>query len=178
MKFVGFVSSPEKNGNTHRLVNHALEIVKSKGHDVELVLINSMKISGCQSCHYCKSNSRCSIQDDFQKIYDLINEGDKFIFSSPVYFFDINAQAKLVEDRLYSIIDKDHKTKLNSQKECVFIYSQGVPDIHAFESNLIKHETAMKMIGINPVGKLISSGIINDESKDLIEVEKLVKLLL
>lgn len=178
MKVIGFVSSPEKNGNTYKLISKALDIAKSKGNEVELITINDKTISGCQACNYCKKHERCYIDDDFQKIYDTIKESDRFLFSSPIYFFDINAQAKLIEDRLYSFIDSNYKTKLANGKKCAFIYSQANPDIKLFESNLTKHEMALNMIGITPVGKLISSGQISESSDDLKNIDNLVNILL
>lgn len=178
MKVIGFVSSSRKNGNTSKLVSKALDIAKSKGYDTKLIYLKDLNISGCNGCNYCKLHDKCAIQDDFQQIYELMDTNDYFIFGSPIYFFDINAQAKLVEDRFFSLIDGNFKSKLSGTRRCIFITSQDTPDLKAYEKNISKHVSALNMIGIQNIGTLITHGSITEDSPYFDDLQKLIDSLL
>lgn len=178
MKIIGFVSSPRKNNsNTRNLVSKALDFASEKGCEIKLVELSNMNLKGCIACEYCKEHQRCVIEDDFQSIYNEIFDADAFIFGSPIYFFDINSQAKVLEDRFYSFIKKDFTTKLPNKKNCIFIYSQNNPDIKSYEVNLSKHDNAFSLIGLNPLGKLIHSENNNDPD-EIKKLQQLVSLLI
>lgn len=178
MKVIGFVSSSRKNGNTTKLVSKALEFAKLKGYDTQLINLNDLSIKGCNGCNYCKVHDNCAIQDDFQKICELIETCDYFIFGSPIYFFDINGQARLLEDRFYSLIDGKFNTKLSGPKSSIIITSQNTQDPKACEQNILKHNLALKMVGINNVGTLITCGSITEDSSYFVDLQKLMDTLL
>ena len=44
-------------------------------------------ISPCIDCRYCWENDGCSIEDEMQEVYKLLDEVDNVILASPLYFF-------------------------------------------------------------------------------------------
>ncbi|BDZ70449.1 flavodoxin family protein [Methanobacterium petrolearium] len=101
MKVVGFTGSPRKNSNTEILVKEALKGAGAAGADTAIFNLNQMSIKPCQACMHCKSHEgECDIRDDMQIIYNEIQDADAFILGSPVYMWQMTAQAKLFTDRL------------------------------------------------------------------------------
>ena len=86
MKAVGIVGSPRKGGNTEILVAHCLKAIAEEGLDTELVRLAGLDIRGCNACGYCFEHEGCSIEDDFEPVFEKMITADAIIVGSPVYF--------------------------------------------------------------------------------------------
>ncbi len=102
MKVVAFQGSPRIEGNTDILLQEALKPIQEAGHDVALFKLNLMNIKPCQDCGGCDKTGKCIISDDMDEIYNAIREADRIILASPVFFFGLSAQAKIMIDRCQS----------------------------------------------------------------------------
>lgn len=103
MKILGIVCSPRKGGNTEILVRKALETAEKKGAEVEIWLFSGKEVKPCDHCDGCSETGICHIEDDMQGLYPKMLEADGIILGSPVYFWSVNAQAKLIMDRTYAL---------------------------------------------------------------------------
>ncbi len=101
MKVLGIVGSKRKNGNTAYLVNKALDVIKSKEVETDVVYLGDYNFSGCNGCEACKDTYECIIKDDMQKIYPLLIEADALVIASPTYFYNVTSDIKAFIDRLY-----------------------------------------------------------------------------
>lgn len=99
MKILGISASPVKGGNNDKLIEKVLGIAKSRGFEVDSVLISSSKIAPCTACGICRDEEMCPIDDDMQHAYQKLKEADAIIVSSPVYFGSVTAQVKALFDR-------------------------------------------------------------------------------
>lgn len=99
MKVIAFNGSPRANGNTEILLNEAIRIVEKEAHEVSVFNLNSMNIKPCQDCGGCEKTGRCIINDNMNEIYEAIREANRFILASPIFFFGLSAQAKIMIDR-------------------------------------------------------------------------------
>jgi len=101
-------ASPRKNGNSTVLALRAAEGVKAEGGEPEVVSISHLKIAPCNACNSCitKPEAGCVIKDDMQPLYQKIKNAQGIIFATPVYWFNMSAQMKLLIDRTYAIQDK------------------------------------------------------------------------
>lgn len=102
MKVIAFLGSPRKNGNTELLLNSTINGIKEKGYDVMVFNLNLMNIMPCQNCGGCEKTGICIINDEMNNIYDAIREADRIILASPIFFFGLSAQAKIMIDRCQS----------------------------------------------------------------------------
>jgi len=101
MKILGIVCSPRKEGNTEMLVREALEAAREAGCETEFILIADKNIAPCDGCTACLKDGVCKIKDDMQMISEQMEKADGVIFGTPVYFYNVTAQAKAVIDRTY-----------------------------------------------------------------------------
>ena len=99
MKCLGIAASPRAKGNTTTLLKEALSGAKAAGAKIELVDLRKLNYSGCIACGGCHEKGFCVVQDDLQNVYTRILEADRIIIAAPIYFMDINAQAKALIDR-------------------------------------------------------------------------------
>ncbi len=102
MKVVAFQGSPRIEGNTDILLKEALKPIRKAGHDITLFELNRMNIKPCQDCGGCDKTGKCIINDDMDEIYNAIREAERIILASPVFFFGLSAQAKIMIDRCQS----------------------------------------------------------------------------
>ena len=173
MKIIGITASPHENGNTATLIRKSLDAAASKGAEVEYVNLAKLNIQPCKGCNYCKAHENCVQKDDFSQVVEKIAGADGILMGSPVYFFDINAQQKILIDRLYSCVDASFKSRVPPGKKIGFIYSQNTPDRAAFSANLDKYNQVAGMLGLESVGKYVSTG---DVSSNLSEIDGAVEI--
>ena len=102
MKIIALCGSPRKNGNTETLLKEAVRGIEEAGHVVHTFYLNAMKIKPCQDCGGCNDTGKCILRDDMDQITDAIRDADRIILASPIFFFSLSAQAKLMIDRCQS----------------------------------------------------------------------------
>lgn len=103
MNIVGVVCSPRVGGNTEILVNEALNSAREEGCHTQLITLAGKQIQPCEHCGACYAAGVCSIEDDMQAIYPQLLSADGIILGSPVYFWSVTGQAKLLMDRTYAL---------------------------------------------------------------------------
>lgn len=102
MKILILSSSPRSKGNSDVLCEEVARGATEAGHEVRKMRTAYMKISGCMECYYChQSGGQCAIPDDMQIIYEAIQEADVIVFGTPIFYYTVCAQLKLVWDRTY-----------------------------------------------------------------------------
>lgn len=106
MKVLIFNGSPRR-GNTYTAVNKLVDSMAAAGDfETKVINANSVEVSPCIACLACDCNSRCVFEDDTNDIMDAIEEADAIVFASPVYWWGITAQLKLIVDKMYSCFMK------------------------------------------------------------------------
>lgn len=99
MKVIAFNGSPRKGGNTELLLAETLRAVEEHGGSVTLHRLGSMDLRPCLNCGTCDDTARCVIKDDMQRIHDDIRSADRVVVASPIFFFSVSAQTKIMIDR-------------------------------------------------------------------------------
>ncbi len=120
MKTVAIVGSPRKDGNCDILVNKILEQIDG---DKSIYYLNEVDMGYCNACQACQ-NGDCVKDDDTRKIVDEMLEADLFIFSSPIYYGQMSAQAKTLIDRFYQISQNPNKSLEGTKVIEVFTQAQ------------------------------------------------------
>lgn len=121
MKVLGVCCSPRKHSNTEVLLQTVLDKAQQEGAEVELVTLAGKTISPCDGCSSCSKTGKCHIKDDMQEIYTKLSEADGIIFGTPVYFWDVSAQAKALIDRTYALYEN---SELKNKAAGVVVTSQ------------------------------------------------------
>ena len=134
MKILGFIGSSKKDGNTASLVKGILDKVREAGVETKAYYLDDFEIEPCKGCYGCKSEKmKCAIQDDMQSIYMDIDNADAIILGSPIYMWQMSAQAKLFTDRLFARFNPGMK-KDNASKKFLPVFTHGNPDSEMFRT--------------------------------------------
>ena len=99
MKVLALNGSPRRGGNTELLLEEALKGVREKGGEVTLYHLNTLSLTPCQQCGACDDSGSCIIADDMQSVHRDILTADRIIVASPIFFFSVSAQTKIVIER-------------------------------------------------------------------------------
>ncbi|MEW6375263.1 MAG: flavodoxin family protein [Thermodesulfobacteriota bacterium] len=100
MKAIGIAGSFRENSNTEFYVNKALETLKDRKVETELISLREKMIKPCTGCYECVKLHRCNIEgDDFDEIFEKMKEADGIIIGSPVYFSSVVPHLMSLLDR-------------------------------------------------------------------------------
>lgn len=102
MNVIAFLGSPRIEGNSDLMLREAVRGVESAGFRVKIFSLNLMKIKPCQNCGGCDDTGICIIKDDMSVVSDHIRAADRIILASPIFFFGLSAQSKIMIDRCQS----------------------------------------------------------------------------
>ena len=149
MKVIGINASPRRKANTQTLVQAALDGAASAGAETRLVNLHELAINGCLGCEGCKKQpGKCVQKDDLTPLLQEMTGYDAIVMGTPVYFFHVAAQFKLLVDRLYSFVEyiEDPETGQPSVrsafppgKQFAFIISRGDPEPPSLLPQLYDH---------------------------------------
>jgi multimeric flavodoxin WrbA len=95
--------SARKNGNSSILCDQFISGAEEAGHESEKVYVSDKVINYCIGCSVCKGNGgKCVRQDDMSEIIEKMKLADVIVLATPVYFYSMDAQMKVLIDRTYA----------------------------------------------------------------------------
>ena len=107
MEIVVLESSPHKNGASNTLADYFIKGAEESGNTVRVMDVAHMDIKPCMGCFAGKKEGYCiAHKDDMYQIEQALAKTDMIVYVTPVYFYDMSAQLKLVVDRLHCIYGK------------------------------------------------------------------------
>ncbi|MFZ2447209.1 MAG: flavodoxin family protein [Syntrophobacteraceae bacterium] len=100
MLVVAIYGSPRKHGNTDLMADAFLEGASSAPNlRVERIYVRDLSISGCLGCGHCDNKGVCIQRDDMDSVIPLLDSADRVVMASPIYFYGLPGQLKLLVDR-------------------------------------------------------------------------------
>lgn len=121
MKITLLNGSP-RNGNTSKALRYFKDSLDSK-HGVVQYDLYGCSIKACRNCNYCQYEEKgCVHNDDSNKVLQTLIESDVIVFGTPVYYWGISAQMKLLIDKFYSV-----NSRLTVKKRIIVIATGANP---------------------------------------------------
>jgi len=126
-KILAVYGSPRRKGNTALLLRKAVQGARDEGADVEEIVLRDLNMSPCLEIYGCKKDGRCVIRDDFQAVYDKLLACRGLMLASPIFFYTVSAQTKILMDRCQSLwvkkywIDKTPFGQWEAKRRGLFI---------------------------------------------------------
>ena len=163
IKVIGIGGSPRKGGNSDILLDEALKGARKSGGSCEKIILNDLDFRPCQECGGCDETGICVIKDDMRLVYKNIEEADRVIIASPIFFGSLSAQIKMMIDRFQSywirkyILKKPVSTKKN--RKGIFLCASGSDKKEFFENAKKTIRIFFMTISIKYSGDLFCGGI-------------------
>ena len=94
------INGSARKGNTLTAIN---AFVKGAGekNEIEIIAPDKLNISPCMGCGVCQCHKGCVAKDDTNPTIDKIAAADMILFATPVYWWGMTGQLKLVIDKCY-----------------------------------------------------------------------------
>jgi len=103
MNILALNGSPRKKGNTSRILARLGARCREAGHHWKEIPLSRLTIHACVGCGTCGRTGKCVFRDDMLPLYHDLEQADRIIIASPIYFYGLTAQAKLCIDRCQAL---------------------------------------------------------------------------
>ena len=102
MKIVVLQGSPNINGSTAILAEEFARGARQAGHEVVRIDVGRAGVAPCTGCVRCGYEGPCIQHDGMDGIRTQILSADMVVFATPLYYYGMSAQLKIVIDRFCS----------------------------------------------------------------------------
>ena len=96
MKII-IINGSARKGNTLTAINALIKGASEK-NEIEVIEPDKLQIAPCKGCGACQCHKGCVDNDDTNPTIDKIAAADMILFTTPVYWWGMSAQLKLVID--------------------------------------------------------------------------------
>lgn len=114
MNIVILNGSPRKEGNCSILLKRIKQgfMGISSYHNIDFIDLDNHSLKPCRACEVCETTSgKCVIKDDTNGIIAKVLDADVLILGSPVYWWGISSQLKIIIDKFYCFTGIREKIK-------------------------------------------------------------------
>lgn len=108
-KVVVISTSIRANSNSEVLAKSFADGASYEGNKVEFITLKDKQIDFCKGCLVCQQTGNCVIKDDVTKIMDKVIDADIVVWATPIYYYEMSGQMKVLIDRLNPMFSKDYK---------------------------------------------------------------------
>lgn len=163
-----FLGSPRKKANSSVLAGQIAAGARAAGAEVETFVLHEMDIRPCRACEGChQPGSRgCVINDDMQMLYPKLRAADAFVIASPIYWFTVSAQTKLLMDRWYALIDSPGNALRGKRIAIALTYGDSDPFTSGAVNALRTFQDAFHFVGAEIVGMVYGTASREGEIAD------------
>ena len=95
--------SPHTKGTTALLRDKFQKGAASAGHNITTFHACKEELHPCIGCDYCRTTENgCIYKDGMETLNPLLKNADCVVFVTPLYYFGMSSQMKMVIDRFYA----------------------------------------------------------------------------
>jgi multimeric flavodoxin WrbA len=172
-KIVIFKGSPRPNGNSATLADQVADGARSAGASVESYMLHRMNIQPCDGCNTCESmiDGYCIIHDDMQILYPKLVAADAVLIASPVYWFNVSAQTKLLIDRFHALGSAGNSLLSGKQFGIALTYEDPDPYISGAINPIRSFQDMFRYLHIDFIGMVYGT------ARDIGDIQKKPDLL-
>lgn len=110
MKKVIVISTSLRVGsNSYMLADNFIEGAQAAGNEVEKITLSGKNIGFCKGCLACQKLGKCVIDDDANAIMQKVLEADVVCWATPIYYYEMSGQMKVLIDRMNAMYSLDYK---------------------------------------------------------------------
>ena len=151
MKIVVLCGSARPKANSLAYSEAFKEGAESAGHEVEIVNVGQMKITGCKGCEYCHTagNGKCVQRDDMDIVWEKLEGAELVVLASAVHYWSFTGQ-------MQSTITRFYNKGLPSAQKYAMILSSGSPNV--YDAMISQYKSIMAYGKKEDVGVLTFSG--------------------
>ncbi len=101
MKVLLINGSPRKGGCTFTALSEIASELAKEGIESEIYQLGTSPVQGCVACGGCKKGAGCRMNDDVNRLAQIMAECDGMVIGSPVYYAAPNGALCALMDRFF-----------------------------------------------------------------------------
>lgn len=156
-------SSPRVGGNSDLLCDELAKGIVINGNTYEKKNLAKMNIKPCLACNACQLNGgNCVQKDDMSEIIEAYKRVDAVVFATPLYFYNIDAQLKIIMDRTYCEYEYGNEYVKFSFHKTAFISTCANGDKSSFDTAVRGYQEYIKCLhDVTDVGMVLATGLLD-----------------
>ena len=154
MKIVVLEGSPNKHGSSNLLAEEFIRGAQEAGHTVRVIDAAHSDINPCTGCIHCGYEGPCIQKDDMEKIRRQILNADMMVFVTPLYYYGMSAQLKILIDRFCAFNSSIQRKHMKSALLAVAWNS----DNWTFEALEAHYQTLVRYLNLQDMGMVLGTG--------------------
>lgn len=154
MKIVVLMGSPNNNGSSNYLAENFIRGAQEQGHTIKKINVAYVNISPCTGCITCGYEGPCAQKDDMEKIKPEILSADMLVFVTPLYYYGMSAQLKILIDRFCAFNGSIQRKHMKSALLSVAWNN----DSWTFEALEVHYGTLVKYLNLEDFGMVLGKG--------------------
>ena len=154
MKILALESSPNRHGSSNMLAAEFIRGAKEAGHRVQVVDVAHADIHPCSGCVACGYEGPCAQKDDMEQIREDILAADMLVFVTPLYYYGMSAQLKILVDRFCAF----NSSLTVGRKKSALIAAAWNSDSWTFDALEAHYNTLVRYLSLQDQGTILGRG--------------------
>lgn len=154
MKIVVMKGSPNRYGSSNRLAENFIRGAEEVGHTVTVIDAAHADLHPCTGCIHCGYEGPCVQKDDMEQFRRQILDADMMVFVTPLYYYGMSAQLKILVDRFCAINNSIQRKHMKSALLAVAWNA----DHWTFEALESHYHTLVHYLNLEDCGMILGYG--------------------
>lgn len=154
MKIMVLKSSPNVHGSSNLLAESFIRGAQEAGHTVEIIDAAHANLHPCTGCVHCGYEGPCVQKDDMEIFRERILSSDMLAFVTPLYYYGMAAQLKILVDRFCAINSSITRKHMKSALMAVAWNA----DDWTFEALEAHYKTLVRYLNLDDQGMVLGYG--------------------
>lgn len=146
--------SPNKHGSSNMLADAFIKGAKEAGHSVTIIDAAHANLHPCTGCIACGYEGPCIQKDDMELFRKRILDADMMVFVTPLYYYGMSAQLKMLVDRFCAINSSINRKHMKSALLTVAWNA----DDWTFEALEAHYKTLVRYLNLQDQGEILGYG--------------------
>lgn len=149
MKIVVLEGSPNQHGSSNMLADNFIRGAEEAGHTVKVIDAAHADIHPCIGCIHCGYEGPCVQKDDVEKFRQ-----DMMVFVTPLYYYGMSAQLKILIDRFCAFNSSIQRKRMKSALLTAAWNSDG----WTFDALEAHYRTLVHYLNLKDMGMVLGKG--------------------
>ena len=154
MKIVVLEGSPNKKGSSNQLAGCFIQGAEEAGHTVTVIDAAHADIHPCTGCIHCGYEGPCVQKDDMEQFRGEILEADMMVFVTPLYYYGMSAQLKILIDRFCAFNSSIQRKHMKS----ALLTAAWNGDNWTFDALEAHYKTLVRYLNLTDMGMVLGKG--------------------
>ena len=154
MKIVVLEGSPNRHGSSNLLAEEFIRGAREAGHTVEIIDAAHADLHPCTGCVHCGYEGPCVQKDDMERFRKQILGADMMVFVTPLYYYGMSAQLKILVDRFCAI----NSSITHKHMKSALISAAWNADSWTFEALESHYRTLVRYLNLQDQGMILGRG--------------------